>query len=151
MESHPVMIYATLAVGVLLVISQAIPKILGPLGTAAQSWSQRRREARIEARSADMIDVQRQVEYLTEQRKVDRAEHVREKAEDAAEIESIKAEFAAYRRSWAQREERWRREWQAHRGWDYRAQEALLGRKPPFDIAPPFMTPDPPTDGRTTP
>ena len=151
METHPVMIYATLVIGVLLVVSQAVPKILGPIGTALQTWAQNRREARIESRTADMVDVQRQVEYLTEQRKVDRAEHALEKAEDAAEIESIKADFAEHRRMWAVREARWRDEWHVHRRWDYEAQEALLGRKPPFDPSPPFMTPDPPATERPHP
>lgn len=146
METHPAMIYATLVVGVLLVISQAIPKILGPIGTALQSWAQRRRENRIEARSADMIDVQRQVEYLTEQRKIDRAEHAREKAEAEHQQDELKIEIAEHRRIWAQREARWRAEWHTHRQWDYLAQEALLGRNPPFDISPPFMTPDPPEE-----
>src|SRR5690625_6825046 len=82
-----------------------------------------------------MIDVQRQVEYLTEQRKRDRAEHEREKEADAEEMEKLRREFADYRRMWAERESRWRGEWQVHRQWDYRAQEALLGREPPFDIA----------------
>ena len=151
MESHPVMIYATLIVGVLLVISQAVPKILGPIGTALQGWSQRRREARIEARSADLVDIQRQVEYLTEQRKIDRAEHAREKAEQERENEQLKREFDQYRSRWAAREERWRQEWAVHRRWDYDALEALIGRQPPFDPSPPFMTPDPPTPERDEP
>lgn len=144
-ETHPVMIYATLVVGVLLLIAQAAPKILGPLGKAAVEWSRSRRENRIAREQADLVDVQRQVEYLTEQRKLDRAEHAREKADDAAELDALRAEFADYRRMWAEREARWRDEWQAHRRWDYEAQEALMGRKPPFDPSPPFMTPDPPT------
>ena len=143
MSEHPILVYVSLVVAVLLVIAQAVPKILGPIGTGMTEWSRQRREKRIETREADMIDVQRQVEYLTEQRKIDRMEHAREKAEDAAEIEALKAEFAEHRRMWAGRESRWRGEWQVHRQWDYRAQEALLGREPPFDIAPPFMTPDP--------
>ena len=90
-----------------------------------------------------MIDVQRQVEYLTEQRKRDREEHEREKEADEAEMEKLRREFAEYRRTWAEREARWREEWHHHRQWDYKAQEALVGRHPPFDISPPFMTPDP--------
>ena len=144
MSDHPILVYVSLAVAVLLVIAQAVPKVLGPIGTGLAEWSRVRREKRIEARSADMIDVQRQVEYLTEQRRRDREEHDRERAADAAETEKLRAEFAEHRRTWAEREARWREEWHRHRQWDYRAQEALLGREPPFDIAPPFMTPDPP-------
>src|SRR5690625_2590389 len=143
MSDHPILVYVSLAVAVLLVIAQAVPKELGPIGTGMIEWSRQRREARIEARSADMIDVQRQVEYLTEKRKRDRAEHEREKEADAEEMEKLRREFADYRRMWAERESRWRGEWQVHRQWDYRAQDALLGREPPFDIDPPFMTPDP--------
>lgn len=143
MAEHPIMVYVSLAVAVLLVIAQAVPKILGPIGTGLTEWSRQRREKRIEAREADMIDVQRQVEYLTEQRKRDREEHERERASDAAETEKLRAEFAEHRRTWAEREARWREEWHHHRQWDYKAQEALIGRNPPFDISPPFMTPDP--------
>lgn len=146
MNEQPILIYVTLVISILLVVSQAIPKILGPLGTAMTDWTQRRREARIEARSADMIDVQRQLEYLTDRRKIDREEHERERAAQEAEQQKLRAEFADHRRLWAQREARWRAEWHAHRQWDYRAQEALLDRKPPFDISPPFMTPDPPKE-----
>lgn len=146
MGEHPIMVYVSLAVAVLLVIAQAVPKILGPIGTGMSEWSRTRREKRIEAREADMIDVQRQVEYLTEQRKRDREEHERERAADAAETEKLRAEFADHRRTWAEREARWREEWHRHRQWDYRAQEALIGRNPPFDISPPFMTPDPGPD-----
>ena len=143
MNEHPLMVYVSLAVAVLLVIAQAVPKILGPIGTGLTEWSRQRREKRIEAREADMIDVQRQVEYLTEQRKKDRAEHEREKEADEAEMEKLRREFAEYRRMWSERESRWREEWHHHRQWDYKAQEALIGRNPPFDISPPFMTPDP--------
>ena len=143
MSEHPLMVYVSLAVAVLLVIAQAVPKILGPIGTGLTEWSRQRREKRIEAREADMIDVQRQVEYLTEQRKKDRAEHEREKEADEAEMEKLRREFAEYRRMWSEREARWREEWHHHRQWDYKAQEALIGRNPPFDISPPFMTPDP--------
>jgi len=143
MSDHPLMVYVSLAVAVLLVIAQAVPKILGPIGTGMTEWSRQRREKRIETRKADMIDVQRQVEYLTEQRKRDRAEHEQEKAADAAEMEKLRREFADYRRMWSEREARWREEWHHHRQWDYKAQEALIGRNPPFDISPPFMTPDP--------
>lgn len=143
MSDHPLMVYVSLAVAVLLVIAQAVPKILGPIGTGMTEWSRQRREKRIETRKADMIDVQRQVEYLTEQRRRDRAEHAQEKAADEAEMEKLRREFAEHRRMWAEREARWREEWHHHRQWDYRAQEALIGRNPPFDISPPFMTPDP--------
>lgn len=144
MESHPVMIYATLIIGVLLVVSQAVPKILGPVGAAASDWSRRRREQRIAQEDADMADLQRQVTYLTQKRAEDRAEHAREQVE-------LKDEFAEHRRMWAEREDRWRREWHHHRQWDYQALEALTGRKPPFDPSPPFMTPDPPSIDRTHP
>ena len=144
MSDHPILVYVSLAVAVLLVIAQAVPNVQGPIGTGLAEWSRARRERRIEAREADMIDVQRQVEYLTEQRRRDREEHDRERAAERADMEALKAEFADYRRMWAEREARWREEWHRHRQWDYRAQEALLGREPPFDIAPPFMTPDPP-------
>lgn len=143
MSEHPILVYVSLAVAVLLVIAQAVPKILGPIGTGMTEWARARREKRIETREADMIDVQRQVEYLTEQRKRDRAEHEQEKAADAAEMEKLRREFADYRRMWSEREARWREEWHHHRQWDYKAQEALIGRHPPFDISPPFMTPDP--------
>ncbi|WP_152353338.1 hypothetical protein [Brachybacterium subflavum] len=139
MSDSPVVVYVTIAVGVLLVIAQAVPKILGPLGTGVQAWSRSRREKRIADEAADMADVQRQVTYLTEQREKDQARHDEEMAKQ-------RAEFADYRRKQAAREERWRREWQHHRQWDYRAQEALIGREPPFDISPPFMTPDPPKE-----
>ena len=143
MSDHPILVYVSLVVAVLLVIAQAVPKILGPIGTGLTEWARARREKRIESREADMIDVQRQVEYLTEQRHRDRDEHERERAADEAEMEKLRREFAEYRRMWAEREARWREEWHHHRQWDYRAQEALMERTPPFDISPPFMTPDP--------
>lgn len=146
MSEQPILVYISLIAAVLVVIAQAVPQVLGPLGKGLTEWARSRREKRIEAREADLIDVQRQVEYLTEQRKRDREEHEREQAADAAEIEKLRQEFADYRRMWAEREARWREEWHHHRQWDYKAQEALMGRNPPFDISPPFMTPDPPRD-----
>lgn len=139
MSDSPIVVYVTIAVGVVLVVAQAVPKILGPIGTGVQTWSRSRREQRIADEAADMADVQRQVTYLTEQREKDQERHGREQAE-------LRAEFAEYRRMWAEREARWREEWQHHRQWDYRATEALIGRQPPFDISPPFMTPDPPKE-----
>lgn len=146
MVEHPILVYVSIVIAILLVIAQAVPKILGPLGTGMSEWARVRREKRIEARQADMIDVQRQVEYLTEQRQRDREEHERDREADAAEMEKLRQEFADYRRMWAEREARWNEEWHYHRQWDYKAQEALMGRTPPFDISPPFMTPDPDPD-----
>ena len=143
MSDHPILIYLSLIVSALLLLSQAVPKVLGPLGKGLTDWARSRRERRIESHQADLIDIQRQVEWLTEQRKADREEYRKEKEEDAAELEKVKEEFAEYRRRWTEREARWRGEWHRHRQWDYKAQEALVGRKPPFDISPPFMTPDP--------
>ena len=143
MGEHPILVYVSLIAAVLVGIAQAVPQVLGPLGKGLMEWSRVRREKRIEARRADMIDVQRQLEYLTEQRRKDREEHERERAADAEELEKLRQEFSDYRRMWAEREARWGEEWHHHRQWDYKAQEALMGRTPPFDISPPFMTPDP--------
>ncbi|MDO5662861.1 MAG: hypothetical protein Q4G40_09210 [Brachybacterium sp.] len=46
-------------------------------------------------------------------------------------------------REQAARERRWEHEVHVHRIWDHAAQKALIGHDPPFDLAPPLMTPDP--------
>lgn len=136
MSDEPLLVYVSLGIGVILLIVQAVPKVLGPIGTAMQDWTRTRREARIESRQADLVDIQRQVEYLTEARKADREQHERE-------LVGVKTDFAEHRNRWAAREERWREEWRAHRRWDYEMEEALRGADPPIRPSPPFMTPDP--------
>lgn len=138
-EAHPLYIYAALAVGVLLLAANAAPKILGPIGTAASEWSQRRREERIAQGSAEMSEVQRQVAFLTEQCEKDREEHEKERSD-------LRKEQAEYRRRWAEREERWKNEWNEHIAWDYDMIHLALslGADPPPMPAPRFMTPDPP-------
>lgn len=143
MSDEPLLVYVSLGIGVILLIVQAVPKVLGPIGTAMQDWTRTRREARIESRQADLVDIQRQVEYLTEARKTDREQHERERESDARDLESVKSDFAEHRSRWAEREERWREEWRVHRRWDYEMEEALRGSDPPMRPSPPFMTPDP--------
>src|SRR5699024_12653947 len=111
MSDDPLLVYVSLGIGVILLIVQAVPKVLGPIGTAMQDWTRTRREAWIESRQADLVDIQRQVEYLTEARKTDREQHERERKSDARDLESVKSDFAEHRTRWAEREERWRQEW----------------------------------------
>lgn len=143
-DQHPWIIYTSLVIGVLLLIVNAVPKVLGPIGTALTDWSRTRRENRIAQGQAEMSEVQMQVAFLTEQRERDRAEHAVELAEQKTEQEVTKEEMARYRRLWAEREQRWRTEWQNHLGWDYAMINLALkhGLEPP-PPAPPFMTPDP--------
>src|SRR5699024_12588652 len=86
MSDDPLLVYVSLGIGVILLIVQAVPKVLGPIGTAMQDWTRTRREARIESRQADLVDIQRQVEYLTEARKADRGQHERARAGEARDV-----------------------------------------------------------------
>lgn len=137
-ESHPLMVYAAVAVALLVLVASAVPKILGPIGKGLADWSRSRREARIASEDADMADVQRQIAYLTEQRVEDQKRHTRERKED-------REAFEAQLRAWAAREERWRGEWHQHISWDHELIHLALqhGVTPPPRPAPPFMTPDP--------
>lgn len=138
-EAHPAYIYAALILGIVLLVANAAPKILGPIGKAASEWSQRRREARIAQGQAEMSEVQKQVAFLTEQREKDRAEHDEEQR-------NLRKELGNHRRAWAAREDRWRKEWNEHIAWDYDMIHLAhqLGADPPPMPAPHFMTPDPP-------
>lgn len=138
-ETHPAFIYGSIIVGLIILIAQAFPKILGPLGKSISEWATTQRERRVASGDADISDLMRQVDYLTKAREEDKARHDRQ-------MTDLQGEFADHRRLWAERETRWRKEWNYHRRWDYNVQEALLGHDPPFDLAPPFMTPDPITD-----
>lgn len=113
----PVIVWLVIIVMLLVMISSATPRVLGPISGAIHDWTERRRAAQAAREDADIADLRRQSEYL--------ARRVSEQAE---------------------RESRWTREAVVHRQWDRAVQELLIGHEPPVDLAPPFMTPDPPPD-----
>lgn len=124
--ASPAVVYAGIVVMILIMVASAVPKILGPFGKSVQEWQDRRRAERAAKIGADISDAQRQIEHLERERDEQDARH------------------AEYRRRVAARESRWRAEKHVHDRWDYRVQQALIGHDPPFDLAPEFMTPDPP-------
>lgn len=63
-SSHPWMLYAVLASGILIVLAGAIPKILGPISSAMDEWSKRQRAIAVEEDDADIADLRREKEYL---------------------------------------------------------------------------------------
>lgn len=131
--SSPIMVYAAIIFGVLIAAATAVPKILGPIGTGIAKWAEQRRQERIAQDDADIRDLKRQNENLElSNQKKDR-------------------EFSEYRRRVARREARWRIEKNIHDRWDYQAQQALVGHEPPFDLAPEYMTPDPPCEQKEDP
>lgn len=121
LTQSPIAVWLVIIIMFLIMIASAVPKILGPIGTGIAQWGQRRRAERAERDDADIADLRRQNTHL-------------------------QTELTRERSLWGRRVDRWRTEWHVHRQWDYRAQEALLGTEPPFDLAPPFMTPDPPEE-----
>ena len=133
LTSSPIVVWIVIVIMLLGMIASAVPKVLGPIGTGIAEWSARRRAERAARIGADIADLTRENAHL---------EH---------ELEAERSKFASFRRMCAKREARWRHEWHAHRHWDFAAQEALIGRQPPFDLAPPFMTPDPPEEDPSLP
>lgn len=128
LTSSPVVVWIVIVLMLLGMIASAFPRTLGPIGAGIAEWNDRRRKERAARIGADIADLTRENTHLE------------------GELEAERAKFAEYRRMWDAREARWRSEWHTHRHWDFKAQEALLGREPPFDLAPPFMTPDPPKE-----
>lgn len=63
-SNSPVVIYVTIAVGVLVIISMAVPKIMGPLGTAFSDWTKQRRRVSTETDDARVADMQVDISYL---------------------------------------------------------------------------------------
>lgn len=124
-STSPLLVWVAIAVAVLLTVATAVPKAIDPIMKAVDSWTARKRAVSVARDDADIEDLRRQIHNL----------------EDAQK--RTRAEFAAYRLAWDERERRWSAEWRHHREWDYRAQEALIGHIPPFDASPPFMSPDP--------
>ena len=62
--AHPWILYAGLVVGVLVIVSGAVPKILGPIGQAWAEWVLRQRTASNEADTADIAERDREIAYL---------------------------------------------------------------------------------------
>lgn len=122
---QPLGVYITFGVGVLLLIANVAPKFV-PFGKAINKWFKSRR---VEQRS------------VYDQRIKDRDDRIEELV---TEGERKDQRFARYRLVVADREERWRREWHAHMGWDFEMINLAyhLGADPPPMPAPKFMTPD---------
>lgn len=121
LTQSPIAVWLVIAVMFLIMIASAVPKILGPIGTGIAEWGQRRRAERAARDDADVADLRRQNDHL-------------------------QTELTRERSLWARRLSRWRAEKHVHDRWDYRVQQALIGHEPPFDLAPEYMTPDPPEE-----
>lgn len=128
LTDSPVIIYASIIVGVVIVVAGSVPKVLGPIGKAIYEWQERRRAQRAAEEADELATRDQQIAYLKGR--------VSEQDRDHAE----------YRRRVSAREARWRREWTVHLIWDYAVMQRLieLGADPPQDPAPDLMTPDPP-------
>lgn len=123
--SSPALVWVGIISAIVISLLTGSSKAIA-LGTALlDSLGVRRRRLAVERDDADIAELRRQVATLEES------------------LSQTRGEFAEYRRVWDERERRWADEWRHHREWDYRAQEALIGRQPPFDRSPPFMSPDP--------
>lgn len=97
MDADQILVYATLAVSLVVLVASKVPAVLGPLGAGLARWQASRREARVMAGAADLADLVRQVAYLT------------------GRVESMDA-----------REQRWRDEWMKHTEWDQTVLDLLI-------------------------
>lgn len=62
---HPALLYVVLGVSILITISGAVPKILGPLGEAFKARAEAARAAAADADDADIKELHRQIQNLT--------------------------------------------------------------------------------------
>jgi hypothetical protein len=60
------MTYATVIVGIIVIIARSVPKFLGPIGDAIRDWSDNKRRAQQSATTADIDELKRQVAELQE-------------------------------------------------------------------------------------
>lgn len=121
----PIVIWAVIILGLMGMVSTAVPKLFGPLSKWIASTAERYRRNAAAREDVAIQDLRGQVEFL---RKT---------------LAEVRQELDEFSRRWHTRERRWRLEKRIHDAWDYKAQQALLGREPPFDAAPEYMTPDP--------
>ena len=60
----PVIVWVTIAVFAAVVIAQAVPKVLGPVGTALREWTASKQRATSEATDARLESLTEDVDYL---------------------------------------------------------------------------------------
>lgn len=121
----PIVVWAIIILGLMGMVSTAVPKLFGPLSKTLADMAERYRRNAAEREDVAIQDLRGQVEFL---RKT---------------LSEVRQELNEFSRRWHRRERRWRIEKRIHDAWDYKAQQALLGHEPPFDVAPEYMTPDP--------
>lgn len=126
--TDPLVVWVGIGLVILVMVAEKFPKILGPLGDGIAEWQRDRRAARAAKDDADLAEKDRVIANLR------------------GELACAKRSHAATRREWHEHERRWREEKRVHDAWDYAAQKALIGHEPPFDMAPDYMTPDPPKE-----
>lgn len=128
----PVIIWASVILGVAVLVATTVPKILGPLGTGLAEWAARRRQQRIDGDDADLAEAARTITGLRGQLAQERADH-----------DDTRARFADARRAWAEREKRWQEEAKRMRVWAFGIVQRFTGIDPPIEDVPLIMTPDP--------
>lgn len=63
-SSSPIFIYFGVFFGILVLAATAVPRILGPLGTAFADWTKQRRRVATETDDARVSDMLVDIEYL---------------------------------------------------------------------------------------
>lgn len=63
-NTDPNLLWLAVIVGAAIMVAQAFPKVLGPIGQAILEWARSKRTAESEADDADIADLQRQNSYL---------------------------------------------------------------------------------------
>lgn len=62
--NSPVVIWAGIIVATLVIISTALPKIMGPLSQAIHDWASARRQAGVDREDAEIVDLREDNDYL---------------------------------------------------------------------------------------
>lgn len=84
MTDHPVLVWTTIVLAVIVAVSAAAPKILGPISEALSKWQDEKRQRSLDA--AD--DYRESLARLRAEREEDRAEHERTRQVDRERFEA---------------------------------------------------------------
>lgn len=133
--SSPVLVWVGVICAALALLAGTVPKVLGPLGESITAWQKRRAELAKAREDEERADLETANADLREQLAQERTDHA-----------ATRARFAQARLEWAARENRWRIEKSVLDRWIHRVTALLVGHEPPIDLAPDYMTPDPPKE-----
>lgn len=92
-SSSPVVVYAAMAVVLVLALATITDRGLGPISRAWYAFARNRRQAAADRRSADYAELDRQVKNLARQLADQRIEHANDIAQQDREIAAMRDEL----------------------------------------------------------